>query len=50
VLPTEDDLRIWVQHTGASSAETEVLLDMLYAACIEYTPTAGNGSDTPRHG
>lgn len=38
-LPTEDDLRIWVQHTGASSAEAEVLLDMLYAARVEYTPT-----------
>ncbi|MGH4008771.1 MAG: helix-turn-helix domain-containing protein [Pseudonocardiaceae bacterium] len=39
-LPTEDDLRIWAQHTAASSAETEVLLDMLSAARVEYTPTA----------
>lgn len=42
-LPTEDDLRTWAQHTGASSAETEALLEMLFAACVEYTeytPTA----------
>ncbi len=39
-LPTEDDLRTWAQHTGASSEETEALLDMLSAARVEYTPTA----------
>ncbi|MGB9279201.1 MAG: helix-turn-helix transcriptional regulator [Pseudonocardiaceae bacterium] len=39
-LPTEDDLRTWAQHTGASTEQTEALLDMLSAARVEYTPTA----------
>ncbi len=39
-LPTEDDLRCWAQHTGASSEQIEELLDMLSAARVEYTPTA----------
>jgi transcriptional regulator with XRE-family HTH domain len=36
-LPTEDDLRTWAQHTGASSEQTEALLEMLFAASVEYT-------------
>lgn len=39
-LPTEDDLRTWAQHTGASTEQIEALLDMLSAARVEYTPTA----------
>jgi hypothetical protein len=39
-LPTEDDLRTWMQHTGASIEQTEALLDMLSAARVEYMPTA----------
>lgn len=38
-LPTEDDLRTWARHTGASSEQLEALLDMLSAARVEYTPT-----------
>ncbi len=36
-LPTEEDLRTWGQHTGASSEQTEALLEMLCAASVEYT-------------
>ncbi len=36
-LPTENDLRTWAQHTGASTEQTEALLEMLYAASVEYT-------------
>ncbi len=39
-LPTEDDIRTWVQHTDASQEQTQALLDMLSAAHVEYTPTA----------
>lgn len=39
-LPTEDDLRIWAQHTGASDEQVETLINMLSAARVEYTPTA----------
>lgn len=39
-LPSEDDLRIWAQHTGATQDQTETLLAMLSTARIEYTPTA----------
>lgn len=39
-LPSEDDLRIWAQHTGASAEQTETLINMLSAARVEYTPTA----------
>ncbi|MGH3694021.1 MAG: DUF5753 domain-containing protein [Pseudonocardiaceae bacterium] len=38
-LPTEDDLRIWAEHTGASADQIGALLDMLAAARVEYTPT-----------
>jgi len=38
-LPSEDDVRTWVRHTGASDEQTEALIDMLAAARVEYTPT-----------
>ncbi|MGH3929619.1 MAG: Scr1 family TA system antitoxin-like transcriptional regulator [Pseudonocardiaceae bacterium] len=39
-LPSEDDLRIWALHTGASQEQTETLINMLSAARVDYTPTA----------
>lgn len=39
-LPSEDDLRVWAEHTGASGEQTEKLINMLSAARVEYTPTA----------
>lgn len=39
-LPTEDDLRTWVEHTGASGADATELLDMLSAARFEYVSSA----------
>jgi hypothetical protein len=39
-LPSEDDLRVWALHTGASEEETEVLINMLSAARVDYTSTA----------
>ncbi|MGH3824286.1 MAG: DUF5753 domain-containing protein [Pseudonocardiaceae bacterium] len=38
--PTEDDIWMWVRHTGASAIQTEALLDMFSATHVEYTPTA----------
>lgn len=37
---TEDDLRTWAHHTGASNDQLQALLDMLSAARVEYTPTS----------
>ncbi|MGH4014710.1 MAG: hypothetical protein ACREX8_04440 [Gammaproteobacteria bacterium] len=34
-LPSEDDLRIWAQHIGASDEQTETLIDMMSAARVE---------------
>lgn len=38
-LPSEDDLRVWTEQTGAHD-ELDGLIDMLAAARVEYTPTA----------
>lgn len=36
-LPSEDDLLIWAQHTGASQEQTETLINMLSVVSVEYT-------------
>jgi transcriptional regulator with XRE-family HTH domain len=38
-LPSEDDLRVWAEHTGASDEQTEELINMLSAARVDYTAT-----------
>lgn len=39
-LPSEDDLRVWIQHTGTSAEQLGTLITMLSAARVDYTPTA----------